>query len=116
MTAAVRNLVIEQGATYEQGLVYNDSAGDPIDLTGCTARMHIREAYDSEAEIIELTTENGRITLGGVLGTIVLYIADEDTELLDFSSARYDLELVLPSGRVTRLLRGKVKLLLEVTK
>jgi hypothetical protein len=116
MTAAVRNLVIEQGATYEQGLVYNDSAGEPVDLTDHTARMHIREAYDSEDALIELTTENGRITLGGTAGTIVLYISDEDTEALDFSSARYDLELVQPDGRVKRLLRGKVKLMLEATK
>ena len=116
MTAAVRNLVIEQGATWEQGLQYNDSNGDPMDLTDHTARMHIRESYDSAEAFIELTTENGRITLGGALGTIVLYISDEDTADLDFSSARYDLELALPDGTVKRLLRGKVKLLLEVTK
>ena len=112
------NLVIEQGTTFNPILTYTDNEEPPvpIDLTGYTARMQIREKRTSPSFIHELTTENGGITLGGALGTIVLLITSDDTTLFTFKSAVYDLELIAGSGIVTRLLQGSVTLSTEATK
>lgn len=107
---------IEQGTTFNPVLTWKDSNGTVIDITGYTARMQIRESITSDTLIDELTTENGGITLGGVLGTITLLISAADTEAYTFTTGVYDLEMISPAGTVTRLLEGTIKLDLEVTR
>lgn len=116
MAAGELDLVIEQGATFQKKLIWQDASGNPIDITGYIARMHIREELDSATILVELTTVNGRISLGGSNGEIDLLISASDTEALTFSSAVYDLELEDTGGIVTRLVEGKVRLSLEVTR
>lgn len=88
----------------------------PVDLTGFTARMQIRESLESTTTLEELTTENGGITLGAAAGTVALLISATDTAALDFSTAVYDLELISGAGIVTRLLYGDITLAEEVTR
>ena len=118
MTAATVNLIIEQGTTFDQTFIWQDETSNPIDLTGFTAQMQIRESVTSPEVIIELSTSNGRIVLGGTAGTILLQLTGSETEALDFDQAIYDLELtdVAGSGDITRLIQGNVVLSKEVTK
>lgn len=109
-------IVIEQGTTFNPVLTYKDSLGALINLTGYTARMQIRLKKTSAAFLVELTTENGGITLGGAAGTITLLITAVASAALTFTSASYDLELIAGGGAVTRLLEGSVTLSPEVTK
>lgn len=108
------DLLIYQGATFTKNLLYKDSDGNDVDLSGFTARMQIREDYETPV-LIELTTQNGRITLNNPTGNIRLSISAEDTEELSFARARYDLELV-DNGVVKRLVQGRVRLDREVTR
>lgn len=115
------NICINQGSTFNLPMNWyeeNDdgSKGDAIDLTGWTARMQIREEHESDTTILELTTENGGITLNSPTGAIDVVIPAADTEDLDFDCAVYDLELVDAGGAVTRLVEGNVTLKLEVTR
>ncbi len=57
---------------------------------------------------MELTTSNGRITMGGANGEIVLFISDEDTLLLTARTAVYDLLVTSPGGEATRIVEGQV--------
>ena len=116
MAAGELDLVIEQGATFQKKLIWQDATGTPIDITGYIGRMHIRETQDATTILVDLNTSNGRITLGGTNGEIDLLIDATDTEALDFGSAVYDLELEDTGGVVTRLVEGKVSLSLEVTR
>jgi hypothetical protein len=114
--AATQNFCIAQGATWPQQLVWK--TGDPptaVDLTGYTARMHLRRRVGDEDPAVELTTENDGITLGGTAGTIDLLISAADTA--DLASGRYvyDLELVTGST-VRRLLEGTITVSAEVTR
>lgn len=110
-------LIIDQGATLEKRLVYKAGTPKvPVDLTGCTARMQIRATPDATEVLLELTTENGRIALGGTSGEITLLLTPEETAALTWTSGIYDLELVWASGRVKRLLRGGVAVRREVTR
>jgi len=112
------NFEIEKGSTFRHVFTwkYTTAPNNPIDLTGCTARMQIRETI---ADIIvkqELTTENGGITLGGASGTIDLYISDTDSTAWDFTAGVYGLEVIFPNGDVRRLARGKIKAFDEATR
>lgn len=108
------NMVCPQGATFSKQLTYTiDSV--PVDLTTYTARMQVREKYTSKTAIVNLTTENGGIVLGGTLGTIDLYIADEVTQLFIAKEYVYDLELV-SATEVYRLIQGKFIVTPEVTR
>lgn len=119
MPAFKLNLVIDQGATFTKEVTWKTgtpTSSTAVDLTGCTARMQIRESVEEEAVLIELTTENGRITLGDELGTVSMFVEADDTAALDFIAGVYDLEIVFADGRVRRLVAGTVKLSKEVTR
>lgn len=114
--AAQYDFVCDQGATFSRSLTWQDSTGSPINLTTYTARMQVRATVESAAAAISLTTENSRITLGGVAGTITLTISATDTAALTAGEYVYDLELVAASGTVTRLIQGCFTIDAEVTR
>jgi len=114
MAAGEYDFTLEQGATFSKVLTWKDENGDPINLTGYTARMQLRR-YPGDSELVaELTTENGGIALGGAAGTITLTIAATETEEIDTAEGKYDLELI-SGATVTRLLQGAWTLSKEVT-
>lgn len=116
MAAGKYDFYIEQGATFNRTVVWKDSNEDPVNLTGYTARMQVRKAVTSPTTILDLTTENSKIALGGALGTITLTLAPTDTETLETFCGVYDLELQSASGFVTRLLEGQITISREVTR
>lgn len=88
----------------------------PLDLTGFTARMHIRASVGSADVLLELSTENGGIAIDPATGTITLSISATDTAALTWRQGVYDLELTDGAGVVTRLARGRVAVCPEVTR
>lgn len=116
MSAGDYNIIIEQGATYNPVLTWLDSTNTAVDLTGATARMQIRRNTKSTTVLEEITTENGGITLGGVAGTISLLISDTATAAYTWKTGVYDLEIISSGGVVTRLMRGTVEVIPEVTR
>lgn len=112
MTPGEHDFTAHRGVPFRRTLTYKDSGGSLIDLTGYTAKMHIRENWASATLLQDMTTENGGITLGGAAGTIVLFISDTDTAALiadteDEGHYKYDLMLVPPSGDEIFLLEGQ---------
>jgi hypothetical protein len=90
------DITIEQGSGFSLSLIYEAPEDSPVDFTGSTARMHVREKFSSSDTLIELTTENGGIELGDD-GSIELSISAADTADLTFSRGVYDLEIVPPA-------------------
>ena len=117
MAAAKLNLLIEQGASFRKTLTWKTgTVPTPVDLTGCTARMQLRESLSSTVVVLELTTENGGIVLGGTAGTIDLSATPVQTALITSRKAVYDLEVVYSGGAVRRLVQGSVTISPEVTR
>lgn len=108
------NLVVYQGESFSKRFVWRGKNRRPINLTGYTAKMQVRESEDAVAEL-ELTTENGGITLtsGGVID---LVITPQQTGALTFEPAIYDIFLFAPDGTVIPILRGKFTATKAVTK
>lgn len=94
-------------------LVYNT----PMDLTvGWDARMQLRASLADDTVIIERLNTDGTITLG-VDGLIKPEMSDAETDLLDFASCVYDLEMVNTlTSEVVRVAYGKAKLSKQVTR
>jgi hypothetical protein len=88
----------------------------PKDLSGWTARMHIREEVDSTTTIHEMTSVGGDISISTNDAKITMTISATDTAAFDFDQAVYDLELLDGSSNVTRLIEGKIELIKEVTR
>lgn len=118
MPATTYDIVIEQGATFALNLVYRNDAGTPVDLSGYSARMQVRETFASDSTLLALTSAAG-ITLGGAAGTINIEASDETTSAIPIRQivwAVYDLELVPPNGKALRLLQGAAEIRPEVTR
>lgn len=74
----------------------------PVDLTGATAIMQLRDDEDSAA-VLTLTNGTG-ITLGGTAGTIRLRIEDE--QLAAIETGVYEYDLLISQSDETPLIRG----------
>lgn len=111
-------LEVEQGATFEFPLGWTDEAENKVPLVGYTARMQVRATVDATDVILELTTENDRITLDTTSGSEKIHLFVDAVTMADIpaGSYKYDLEMVSGSGRVTRLIQGKFKVIAEVTR
>lgn len=88
----------------------------PVDLTGYTARMHIRDRIGGTV-LLALTSDvpDNRISLDNTEHTITVVISADDTAALTFTKGVYDLEMVSPTGAVTTIFRGTVTVPKEVT-
>lgn len=113
MTPGKVNFICPQGSTFSRALTYKVD-NSPVDLTGYSARLQIREYHYSDEFIANLTDLAG-ITLGGSAGTINVLIAASATQEFVPGSYVYDLELVA-GGTVTRLIEGKFSVTPEVTR
>lgn len=133
------HLAIQQGATFSRvlkwgaypypvrqdcGVVINAQTGRPanpadfvpVDLTGCTARMQIRSEVESPTVLLELSTTNGRIVLGGPAGTATMTIDAATTAATEWDSGVWDLEITHPGGEVSRMAEGTASVSPEVTR
>ena len=114
--AGIYDVIIEQGATFSMRMTYRDSADAIVDLTGYTARMQVRPYHSSSKIILERSTANQTITLGGLLGTILVQATSVVTAALAAGTGVYDLELYSPIGTTVRLIEGRVTISPEVTR
>jgi hypothetical protein len=117
MTTFNTPLSIDQGSTFNY--VASWLAGTPavaVNITGCTARAQFRSDVTSDVILCDLTTANGRITLGGAAGTIILSLTSTVTAAFNWTNGVYDLEIIYPDGVVKRLLQGTVTVSPEVTR
>jgi hypothetical protein len=114
MTPGLVNFVCPQGSTFRRTLTYTlDNI--PIDLSGYSSRLQVREAYYSDDPIVSLVSGSG-ITVGGSAGTIDIFIAASDTSNFPPGNHVYDLEIVSPSNIVDRLIEGTFNVTPEVTR
>jgi len=131
MSAGRYPLYIEQGASLDFEVQYLDSAGNPVDLSGYSARMQIRPSTDSSTVYVTLSSslqpDGTGLNLSGshslkppTSGSIGVFISSCTSSLLTFNDAVYDLELFVPydggCNYVTRLIQGPVRLSQEVTR
>jgi hypothetical protein len=112
------HITIERYATFSLPLQFKEKAPpqDPLDFTGATFKMQIRENLKSETFIMELTTANGRIISTDLPnGKITFLLTPTETATLAKRGNVYDLLVTYPSAAVDRLLEGQVEVIDGVT-
>ena len=121
MKPKVRTINMYQGQTFKDQFLFVDGDDLPIDLSGKTARMQVRESIDSQDTIFELATGAG-ITLGAD-GLLTFNMSAADTAALavgqyDPQQWVYDLEITTPGSPdlVDRVLTGVVTFSPEITR
>jgi len=118
MRAGLCDLFIDQGAAFSEVVVWRDSNGDLVDLTGYTGKCHARENKADSSPKLSVT-----LAFGGAAGTITMTVAATITRALTFTRGFWSLE-VSPSGAADldtatdniELLAGKVTVIREATK
>jgi hypothetical protein len=120
MAASKYDFSIEQGTSFRLAITYKDKNKNPINITDYCARL---TWTTNTGHTQVFTTENTdpslySFTVGGNNGQIILMLPASITNTLDFSIAKYDLELKsdtdLYTGggkEVARLLYGTVSLI-----
>ena len=121
---AKARLTVYQGSTFQHKFLFK-LGDDPFPflegfgLSDWSARMHVRQALESETCALNLTTENGRLDLFATPTESgwLIKISAEDTEALVAGEYVYDLELVRASDDfVLRVQEGVVRVIPEVTR
>jgi hypothetical protein len=103
--SAKYNLVCEQATTFNFVFSINNN-NNLLNLTGYTGVMTVRPFVGAATTTVVASTANGRMTLGGIAGTVTVLIDATTTGAI--GSGRYVYDLVLTSGTtVTRYLEGK---------
>lgn len=115
-----QNIILNKGETFSKTVLWLNPDRSKKDLAGYSGRMQIRDKFNNEL-ILELTVENGGITVDIQNSAIKLYIDAATTAAIDKSITlgTYDLEMTLnhPSGEyVRRILEGKIYFSNEVTR
>lgn len=132
MTTGRVNFVCSQGSTFNPTITYKlknqnydpnieedeetNPKSVPVDLTGYSSRLQVREFHYSQNKIIDLSTINNGITLGGSAGTINLFLSASSSSLIEAGDFVYDLELESSNGTINRILEGNFTVTPEVTR
>ena len=115
------NINIYKGDELEINYTWNDSNGDPIDITGYSAKCQFRDPVTDPdgtgTPLLEVDSDTvGEITLGGAAGTIEMKWPSAKTATLTVAEGKYDLELTSPAGVVKTLVSGTGYVTMDITR
>lgn len=117
MKPARIDLHIYKGSTFMKSFQWK--TGDvptPVDLTGCSIKMQIRENPGTTV-LAEFSTANNKIEItDAVNGKFRLFISNTESTDYLFKSGKYDIEVTFPvTNHVYRVLQGYVAIDSEIT-
>lgn len=101
MSAGLYDFSIEQGSSFTLSLIYKDSDGNPVNLTGWCARLTWKTNTGISTFTTETTNPNYRFEIDEPNGKIILQFPASVTNDFDFNTAKYDLELQSPDDLYT---------------
>lgn len=109
------DFTVFQGDDHGFTVVYKNPDGTVKPLTGYTARMQGRPAYDSDETVFDLEDGDG-LTITASEGKVAVALGNALTATITPGVYVYDLEITSPAGAKKKLVFGKMTVLAEVTK
>jgi hypothetical protein len=109
------NFLCPQGATFQKTVTIEIDQ-TPLNLSGYSSRLQVRENYYSANTIVNLLSSGSGLTISGSAGVIDILIADEITKDFPAGTFVYDLEIESVNGNVDRVLEGSFIITPEVTR
>lgn len=116
--AVTYNTVIDQGADWFINFTYEQPAGTPVNITGCTAALQVRTSPLARTAVLTLTSNTGEgIVITGAEGLLECHATAEQTAAITNGRYTYDIEITFPvSGVVTRLAQGTIEVSPQTTR
>lgn len=107
-------LTVKRGDTWEWPFVYKDTAGDPIDLTDCSARFHIK-AKRAETPVVEASDATGEITITALSGLVTVKITPATTMAIAPGKYEADMEMTWSNGDVQSSITFVIDVVRDIT-
>jgi hypothetical protein len=114
--AVKKNFEVDQNATFNFQVQYTeDDEVTPIDLTGASAKLQVRDTQGGSKLAFTLTSPAGGITINGPDGTLNVKITPTQTNKLFYPKSAYDIMVIDTNGNKIKLLEGFMTLSRSVT-
>lgn len=114
---ATQNLTVYQGADYQQALELRDGSSALMDLTDYTFRGQAKTSYADSDPAFEFSfTLRDQVSQTGLVDMLISAASTTELSITKVSRYIYDIEMVEPSGIVTRIISGQIQVYPEVTK
>jgi hypothetical protein len=115
--AAAYDLEIEIGADRDIPLtITGPDETTPVNLTGYEARFTARFKTDDTTALLDLSTDNGKITITPATGQVTIHLTHADTAPITQKRGVYDFWLIDANGRWSPELYGAITFHQEVTR
>jgi hypothetical protein len=113
--AGQKNFEVDQNATFSFIVEYKDNSGLPVDLTGSTAKMQVRDTKGGTKLAFSLTSPAGGITITPLLGKLTIKMTPTQTNKLFYPKSSYDIMLTDSNANKIKLIEGFITLSRSVT-
>ena len=114
--AVQKNFEVDQNTTFSFEVQYTEEDGvTPIDLTGSSAKMQVRDTAGGSKLAFSLTSPVGGITIDGPNGKLSIKCTPTQTSKLFYPKSSYDIMVVDSNGNKIKLLEGFLTLNRSVT-
>lgn len=114
-TAGRLDIQMRTNETFRLHLTYKDANNLPIDLTGWTAKMQVRDKPGGAVLILDSAAPNNSVTITGIDGTVDVEFAMTSMLAVTASRGVYDVALTDPAGLVDVIVEGTVMFVDGVT-
>ncbi len=114
--AIQKNWEVDQNTTFKFEIQYTqDDETTPIDLSGASAKMQVRDIKGGAAVAFTLTSPSGGITIDGSTVTLLITMTPTQTNKIFYPKYSYDILIIDSNGNKTKLLEGFMTLKRSVT-
>lgn len=93
---ATHRVTLVRGDTWLRTWDLQDEDGTPIDLTGASARVQVRDWTD--ALVLSASTADGRLTVSPAIGRVQMSVPAAATAGIEPGRYSFDFELTYPDG------------------
>lgn len=114
--AVTKNFEVDQNATFKFQIQYTeDDEVTPIDLTGASAKMQVRDTKGGTKLAFTLTSPSGGIIIDGPEGTLYVTVTPTQTNKLFYPKSSYDIMVIDSNGNKIKMVEGFMTLSRSVT-
>jgi hypothetical protein len=113
--AGQKNFEVDQNTTFSFIVEYKDNNGLPIDLTGASAKLQVRDTKGGSKLAFTLTSPLGGITITPLLGKLTIKMTPTQTSKLFYPKSSYDIMITDSNTNKIKLLEGFITLSRSVT-
>ena len=113
--AAQKNFEVDQNTTFSFVIDYTDNNDLPINLSGATAKMQVRDTKGGSKLSFTLTSPIDGIVIDGPAGKITCLMTPAQTNKLFYPKSSYDIMITDSNNKKIKILEGFLTLSRSVT-